>query len=72
MRERNSENLWAINQSFLFDLFQVFVVEFVGNGYMHVIPPGVSGLVTANEQDGRATWVKCVQNAKRPTVVLCA
>ena len=36
MRERNSENFLAIDQPFLSKLFQVFIIESVGDGNVYV------------------------------------
>src|SRR5258706_2360475 len=72
MRERSLENLLAISQPFLSKLLQVFVVELIGDGDVHLVPPVVPRLVPANQQDRRPPRIKRVQDSKWPATVLCA
>src|SRR6516165_9659060 len=57
---------------FPFQFSQMFIIWAISNGNELLIPPGVSGLLAANEQDSLALWIKSVQNAVRTTFVLDA
>src|SRR5690606_16360400 len=70
MRARSSENFLAIDKALFPQLLQMLVVKPVGNRNMDFIPAIAAGLVAANQQDGRAAWVKCIQGSQGTTIML--
>jgi hypothetical protein len=60
----------AIDQPFLTKLCQVFVVESVGDGDVHVVPTVIARLVPADQQNGGPPWVECIERAQWPSIVL--
>src|SRR5690606_439902 len=70
MRARSSENFLAIDKALFPQLLQMLVVKPVGNRNMDFIPAIAAGLVAANQQVGRAAWVKCIQGSQGTTIML--
>ncbi|PIB42884.1 hypothetical protein AOA59_18670 [Pseudomonas sp. 2822-15] len=49
---------------------QMDVVHIFGQGHMHLVPPGVCGFIAADQQDGAAPGIKCIQHSIRPAGML--
>ncbi|MCY1314117.1 hypothetical protein D9M70_647190 [compost metagenome] len=54
---RSSSNFLAIDQALLSKLFQVRVVQAISHRNIHVIPAIVSGLVSTDQQNRRASRI---------------
>lgn len=45
-------------------------VNSIGDGDEHVVPAMIAGLVSADEQQRHATWIKSVEHTQRTPAVL--
>jgi hypothetical protein len=58
--------------SFTSKLFQVFVIQLIGDGDMNFIPTIVPGFVTADQQNRHAARVKGIERSIWTSGVLCS
>ena len=58
--------------SFTSKLFQVFVIQLIGDGDMNLIPTIVPGFVTADQQNRHAARVKGIERSVWTSSVLCS
>ena len=71
IRARKSENFLAVDLSLLPKFIQVFFINSICQWHIRLIPAIISCLVTTNQEDCAAAWIKSVERTIRPAFMLC-